>query len=112
MGTGELVSGARVFSIRPPSISEGRVFGANLPADVKPTDFDFGAGIAVKRIVKQTPTAVTLVLQADAKLPSGIRNLSMGRVTAERAFAVYDKITYIRVLPDASIARLRGAGAA
>ena len=36
----------------------------------------------------------------------------MGRVTAERAFAVYDKIAYVKVLPDASMARLGGAVAA
>jgi len=36
----------------------------------------------------------------------------MGRITAERAFAVYDKIAYIRVLPDASMGRLGGTIAA
>jgi quinohemoprotein amine dehydrogenase len=112
MGSTPMLSGASVFSIQSPSTSEVRVYGANFPVDMKPADFDFGAGIEVTRLVKRTPSVVALELQAKANLPSGIRNLSMGRVTAERAFAVYDKIAYVKVLPDASMARLGGVVAA
>jgi quinohemoprotein amine dehydrogenase len=45
-------------------------------------------------------------------VPSGIRDISLARSTAERAIAIYDKIAYIKTLPDASMARLGGTIAA
>lgn len=108
IGTTPLLAGADSFSIQTPSTKEVRLFGANFPADVKPADFDFGNGITVKRVVKHTPSIVTLEVQASSNLPTGIRDISYGRSTAERAIAVYDKIAYIKVLPDASMARLGG----
>lgn len=112
IGTTPMLAGASAFSIQSPSTTELRLYGANFPADVKPADFDFGNGISVKRIVKRTPSIVTLEVQANANLPTGIRDVSYGRSTAERAIAVYDKIAYIKVLPDASMARLGGGIAA
>ena len=112
IGATPMLAGISSFGIQSPSTSEMRVYGANLPADLKPSDFDFGSGVAVKRIVKRTPNIVTVEVQADAKLPTGMRDVSMGRVTHERAFAVYDKIAYIKTVPDASMARLGGGIAA
>jgi quinohemoprotein amine dehydrogenase len=45
-------------------------------------------------------------------MPVGIRNVSIGSATAVKALAVYDKIAYIEVSPDASLARLGGGIAA
>ena len=112
IGSTPLLAGASSFSIQSPSTTEVRLYGANFPADVKPADFDFGNGISAKRVVKRTPTVVTLEVEANAKLPTGIRDISYGRSTAERAIAVYDKIAYIKILPDASMARLGGTIAA
>ena len=112
IGTTPMLAGASAFAIQSPSTTELRVYGANFPADLKPADFDLGTGITVRRIVKRTPTVVTLDLQAAANLASGIRDIAMLRSTAERAIAVYDKIAYIKVLPDASMARLGGVVAA
>jgi quinohemoprotein amine dehydrogenase len=42
----------------------------------------------------------------------GIRNVSIGSATAVKALAIYDKIAYIEVAPDASLARLGGGIAA
>ena len=111
-GSAPVLTGASVFAIQSPSAPEVRVYGANFPGDLKPADFDFGKGISVKRLVTRTPNVVTLELQAEAGLPSGIRNISMRQATAERALAVYDKIAYIKILPDASMARLGGTIAA
>jgi radical SAM protein with 4Fe4S-binding SPASM domain len=54
----------------------------------------------------------TVSVKVDPNLPSGIRDVSLGRATAERSIAVYDKIVYIKVTPDASMARLGGTIAA
>ncbi len=112
IGTSPMLAGLSTFAIQSPSTTEVRVYGANIPADLKASDFDFGSGVSVKRITKRTPSIVTLEVQADAKLSPGIRDVSMGRVTSVRAYAVYDKIAYIKVTPDASMARLGGGIAA
>lgn len=112
IGSQPMLAGASVFSLQSPSSTEMRVFGFNFPAGLKPADFDFGKGVAVKRIVKKSPMSVTLEVQTDAKLPGGIRDIAMGRVTAEKVLAIYDKIEYVKVIPDASMARLGGAVAA
>jgi quinohemoprotein amine dehydrogenase len=112
IGTQPMLAGASVFSVQTPSTPTVKLYGANFPATLKSADFDFGTGIKVKRIVKRTPTSADVELQVDPNLPVGIRDVSLGRSTAERSIAVYDKIAYIKVLPDASMARLGGTIAA
>src|SRR4029077_8654706 len=112
IGTTPILAGASVFALQSPSSSELRVYGANLPADLKPADFDLGSGITVTRVVRRNTSVATMALQVNPNLASGIRDISLGRSTAERAIAIYDKIAYIKTLPDASMARLGGAVAA
>jgi quinohemoprotein amine dehydrogenase len=107
-----LLAGASSFALQSPSTSEVRVYGANFPADLKPADFDFGNGITVKRVVKKSSDMATIEVDVAPKLPTGIRDISMRHSTAERSLAVYDKVAYIKVLPDASMARLGGVIAA
>jgi len=108
VGTTPILAGASVFSLQSPSSTELKVYGANFPAELKPSDFDFGKGVSVTRVVRRTASVATLAVQVSAEVPSGIRDISLGRSTAERALAVYDKIAYIKTLPDANMARLGG----
>ncbi len=108
ISTTPLIAGAGTFSLQSPSSSEFRIYGANLPADMKPSDFDLGRGISVKRIVRHDQSSATVEVSVDSNLPTGIRDLSFRRSTAEKAIAVYDKVAYIKVMPDASMARLGG----
>jgi quinohemoprotein amine dehydrogenase len=112
VGTSPMLAGASMFALQSPSSMELRVYGANIPADLKPADFDFGSGITVTRAVRQSPSLATLTLQVSPNLPTGVRDISMGRSTAERAVAVYDKVAYIKAFPDANMARLGGVVAA
>jgi quinohemoprotein amine dehydrogenase len=112
IGTQPLLAGASVFSLKSPSTTELKVFGANFPADMKAADFDFGPGITVGKVVRKSPFLATLEVKANQGLTSGIRDLSLGRSTAVRAIAVYDKMAYVKVFPDANMARLGGGVAA
>jgi quinohemoprotein amine dehydrogenase len=102
------LSAASVFSLKSPSTTTVRLYGANLPADMKPSDFDFGTGITVTKIATKSPSMITVELQAGPKLTPGIRDITLKRSTVERAFTVYEKIDYIKVTPDASMGRLGG----
>ncbi len=112
IGASPMLAGISSFAIQSPSTTEVRVYGANFPADLKPSDFDFGSGVGVKRIVKRTSGIVTLEVQAASNLATGLRDVSMSGLTTEKAFAVYNKIGYIKITPDASMARLGGGIAA
>lgn len=108
VGTQPMLAGASVFSLQSPSTTEVRVYGANLPADVKASDFDFGSGISAKQVIAKTPSMVTLSVEVAPKVPSGVRDLALKSASAERVFTVYDQVSYIKVTPDASMGRLGG----
>jgi len=113
LGPQPVVLGTDLYSLQSPTAKrELRIFGANLSAGLKPADIDLGNGVTVTRVVKATPTVATVEVAVDKGLPVGIRNVAVGSATAVKALAIYDKIAYIEVSPDASMARLGGGIAA
>jgi quinohemoprotein amine dehydrogenase len=112
VGVQPVVLGADVYSLQSPAAREVRIFGANLPTNLTAADVDFGNGVRVKRILKATPAVATVEVEVAKGLPTGMRDVSIGRATAVNAFAVYDKIAYVKVTPDAGMARLGGGIAA
>jgi quinohemoprotein amine dehydrogenase len=113
LGPQPVVLGTDLYSLQSPGTArELRIFGANLPANLKPADVDLGPGVTVTRVLKATPTVATVEVAVAKGLPVGMRNVSIGSATAVKALAIYDKIAYIEVAPDASLARLGGGIAA
>lgn len=85
-----------------------RLIGSNLPLQVTPADLDFGSGITVKSITSHTTAEIVAQVDIAANAVPGKRDVSFRNSVLEGALAVYDKVDYIRVLPEASIARLGG----
>ena len=85
-----------------------RIIGNALPATVKPADLEFGTGITVKSIVSHTPSEIVATVDVASDAVPGKRDLSLGLATLEGAVALYDRIDYVKVLPEASLARLGG----
>jgi quinohemoprotein amine dehydrogenase len=85
-----------------------RISGDNFPADLKADDIDFGGGVQVRRVVSQAATDVTVELDVAADALPGKRDVAVRRAVASGAAAVYDHIDYLKVLPQASLARLGG----
>jgi quinohemoprotein amine dehydrogenase len=85
-----------------------RVIGANLPAKIAPEDLDFGSGLKVTSIVSHTPSEIVAQVDVAADAVPGKRDLVLGLTTLDGALAVYDKVDYIKVVPDTSLARLGG----
>jgi len=112
IGTVPLLAGVNVFAMQSPSAGDIKLYGANFPADLKAADIDLGPGITVTRVTRNSPSVATVAVQVAPNLPVGIRDISVSRSTAERAIAVYDKVAYIKTMPDASMARLGGVIAA
>ena len=83
-----------------------RLIGDNLPAQVAPADLEFGAGVTVRRIVSHSPSEVVAEVDVASNAAPGKRDIVFRRSVLESAIAVYDRVDYIRVLPEASLAHL------
>lgn len=104
-----LIAGANPAALRSPSTAtQVHVYGANLPADIKRDEIDFGPGITVKRIVSARADDVTVEVDVAIGAANGYRDISLRRYFAARAVAVFDKIDYIKVTPEAGMARVGG----
>ncbi len=85
-----------------------RVLGANLPAKIAPDDLDFGSGVKVKSIVSHSANEIVAQVDVAKDAVPGKRDLVLGLTTLDGALAVYDKVDYIKVVPETSLARLGG----
>jgi len=104
-----VVFGTSVSAIRTASNARPvKIFGANLPADVKPDDVGFGQGVKVTRIVSARADEIALEVDVAQTAPIGARDVSIGGTVKPAALVVYDKIDSLRVLPQAGMARVGG----
>jgi quinohemoprotein amine dehydrogenase len=83
-----------------------RLIGDNLPAQVAPTDLDLGSGVTVQRIVSHNSTEIVAEVDVAPNAVPGKRDVAFRRSVLESALAVYDRVDYIKVLPEASLAHL------
>ena len=77
-----------------------------MPAQIAPADLDFGTGVTVRRIVSHTPAEIVAEVDVAADAVPGKRDIAFGRSVLPSAIAVYDRIDYIKVMPDSALARL------
>jgi len=83
-----------------------KIYADHLPADIAPADLDFGAGVTVKRIASQTASEVVAEVDVASDAVSGKRDVVFRRSVLPAAIAVFDRIDYIKVVPQSTLARL------
>ena len=83
-----------------------RVIADNLPAQVTPADLDFGSGITVRRIVSRTSSEVVAEVDVASNAVPGKRDIAFRRSVLQSVIAVYDRVDYIKVIPEAAITHL------
>ncbi len=104
-----------IAGVHPPSLARGggtvevTVYGANLPGNARPADFDFGPGVRTVSVVRASGQRVTLRVEVDAGAPVGARDLFIGRAGRPAALVVHDGVDRISVVPRAGMARIGGA---
>ncbi len=98
MDRSALKSGAKAVRVR--------LIGENLPGQVVPDDLDFGSGVKVSRIVSHKSDEIVAELDVAADAVPGKRDVFFKRTVLPNAIAVYDRVDYIKVSPDTSLARL------
>lgn len=108
VGAQPVVFGTDRYALKTPSSDEVHIFGANLPASPKASDIDLGPGVEVTKVISGSPTEIAVQVSVKPDVPVGMHDVSVAGATAEKTLAVYDKVSYIKVTPDASFARLGG----
>jgi quinohemoprotein amine dehydrogenase len=83
-----------------------KIFADHLPAEIAPADLDFGAGVTVKSIASHSASDLVAIVDVAADAVSGKRDIVFRRSVLPAAIAVYDRIDYIKVVPQSTIARL------
>ena len=81
-----------------------RLIGDYIPAQITPADLDFGPGVSVRRIISSTPSEIVAEVDVGADAPLGKRNVAFHRAVLAGALAIYDRVDYIKVEPESSLA--------
>jgi len=81
-----------------------RLIGDHFPAQVTPADLAAGAGVTVRRIISNSPSEVVAELDVSPDAQPGRRDITLAGSRLPAALALYDRIDYIRVLPDSAMA--------
>ena len=99
--------------VDPPSFKAGsnanrmRLIGDRFRAQVTPADVTVGSGVTVRRIISSTPGEIVAEVDVAADARSGKRNVSFRSSTLESAVAIYDRVDYVKVTPESSLATFR-----
>ena len=110
MTSDPFVFGADVTALKTGTTGQTvRIFGANLPASVRPDDIGLGQGIKVTRVVSARPDELSVEVDVAATAPIGARDASIAGTVKPSIFVIYDKIDGIKVVPQAGMARVGGA---
>lgn len=103
-------SGPTVLVVDPPSLktdSQGdriRLIGDHFPVQVTPADLVVGPGVAVRRIVSSTPRELVAEVDVAADAALGKRDLAFGSARFKNGIAIYDRVDYVKVAPESSMA--------
>jgi len=81
-----------------------RLFGDHFPPQISQPDLDFGAGVAVRRIISNNASEVIAEVDVAPDAPLGKRKVAFRRSVAPGSLAVYDRVDYIKVTPESAVA--------
>jgi quinohemoprotein amine dehydrogenase len=108
LGNDPVVLGLATRSVKTGAKCTATIHGANLPATLAPTAIDFGQGVRVVRVGDIKPDSVTVDLETAADAPAGVRDVYVAGAVAPAAAVVYDKVDFLKVRPQAGMARNGG----
>jgi quinohemoprotein amine dehydrogenase len=83
-----------------------RLIGENFPNNVEASDLDFGNGVKVTKIISHKANEIVAELDTDEHAVFGKRDVFFRRSVLPSAIAVYDRVDYIKVIPETALARL------
>jgi quinohemoprotein amine dehydrogenase len=81
-----------------------RLMGVNFPARIAVRDLRFGPGVTVRSVASSSPGEIVAELDVAADAPPGKRDVVLRQSVLPGAMAIYDRIDYIKVVPDSTVA--------
>jgi quinohemoprotein amine dehydrogenase len=81
-----------------------RLIGDRFPAQMTAADVTAGPGVTVRRIVSSTPGEIVAEIDVARDAAPGKRNVVFRSSRLESAIAIYDRVDYIKVTPESSLA--------
>jgi quinohemoprotein amine dehydrogenase len=103
-------SGSTLLAIDQSSLKSGskaariRLIADNIPDLVKTADLSLGPGISVQRIVSHSKSEIVAEVDVAADAPLGKHDVAFQNAVLPNALAIYDRIDYVKVTPDSSLA--------
>jgi quinohemoprotein amine dehydrogenase len=88
-----------------------RIYGANFNPTLESRDLKLGGGISIDKVTERAPDHVIVQVRVAADAKVGKRDIQVGEARMSGSLTVYDKVDYIRALPEKSLARLGGVRA-
>ena len=84
------------------------IYGTNFPANLSAAAIDFGRGVRVQNVLNAAPSDVRVEVEVAKDAPIGPRDVSVEGAVLAGAVMVYDKIDFLKVMPQAGMARVGG----
>jgi quinohemoprotein amine dehydrogenase len=104
-----MVFGTSVAALKTGSTgSSVKIYGVNLPTDVKAEDIGAGLGVKVTRVASARADEITIDVDVAGNAPIGARDLSVAGSVKPGAIAVYTKVDGLKVAPQSGMARVGG----
>lgn len=100
---------ARILAVQPAQVRHGQTTTITIQGTGLSGDVSLGDGVNVTE-VSRSAESVTLEVTADAVAATGPRDVSVGGSSLAGALVVYDKVDSVKVVPEATIARVGGNG--
>jgi quinohemoprotein amine dehydrogenase len=103
-------AGATLLAIDRPSLKIGskansvRLIGDNMPSRVSPGEVNLGPGVVVRRIVPMNSSEAIAQADVAPNAAPGKRNVTFKGSALKDALAIYDRVDYIKVAPESSLA--------
>ena len=81
-----------------------RLIGDRFPVGATPADLNFGSGVTVKRVISNTVTEIDAEVDVAADAAIGRRDVTAFGSALSGAIAIYDRVDYVKVVPESSLA--------
>lgn len=108
VGSDPVVLGLDRKSVETGGVRRIVIYGASFPADLPVSAIDFGRGVTVRRVSRAAPGIIQVEVEVAKDAPIGPRDVSVAGAVLPGAVMVYDKADYIKVMPQAGMARVGG----
>ena len=86
------------------SANRMRLIGDRFPSRVAPADLAAGPGVTVRRIISSSATEVVAEVDVAKDAVPGRRDVAFRSSTLARAVALYDRVDYVKVVPEEAMA--------